>query len=257
MNIDNTVLHYILLLVGGGIAGFVNIIAGGGSLLTLPILIGLGLPAAVANGTNRISVLLQDMSALIKFFRQHRLFLKIGLKLAIPTVIGAIGGTFLAVGLSTFAINLTILILLVLMIIYVVWQPQKWDAPQNEMKQRVDPLTFFIFILIGIYAGFIQAAATLIWFMALIWRMKVDMVTADALKIFLNFCMTPIVLVIFIYHHQVAFVDGLILGIGSFIGGWIGARAVSRLTTGVIRILMLIILGAASVYMILKMFHLL
>ena len=76
----------------------------------------------------------------------------------------------------------------------------------------------------GIYAGFIQVGATLIWYVLLTWRLGVGTIPANATKLFLNFIMTPIALIIFIIHHQVLLIDGLFIGIGSFLGAWVSAK---------------------------------
>lgn len=251
-------LKYILLILGGAIAGLINVIAGAGSLVTLPILIGLGLPPAVANGTNRISVIMQDLSATYKFIKKKKLPLRNALLLCIPTIIGGLGGAFWATSLSSEVLNVLIMTLLVLLIIYVIWQPQSWTQKNQENSPfKLDALTFIIFTLIGFYAGFIQAAATYLWFAAVLWRLKVDMVTADAIKVFLNLILTPIALIIFIIYHQVNFFDGILLGIGSFIGGWYGAKAAIKWSPAFIRILMIIILLLSAAYMLLfKILHL-
>ena len=110
-------------------------------------------------------------------------------------------------------------------------------------------VTFIIFLIIGSYAGFILGGATLIWYAVLTWRFKYDMITADAIKLFLNFVMTPIALIVFIIHNQVNYLDGIILGVGSFVGAWIGARTAMRVKEKNVRIFMLVVLSAASIYM--------
>ncbi|MDO5570541.1 MAG: sulfite exporter TauE/SafE family protein [Bacteroidales bacterium] len=246
------IIKYALLVIGGALAGLINIIAGAGSLITLPILIGLGMPPTTANGTNRIAVIMQDISATYKFIKNKRLPIKIGLKLMLPTIIGGVIGAVLAAGLTDKILNIIIISILVLMIIYVVWQPQNWNpSTKTNPKDKIDIFTFIIFLAIGFYAGFIQAAATYIWFAALLWRVKVDMVAADAIKIFLNLVLTPFALIIFFYYHQVLIFDGLLLGIGSFIGGWYGAKAAISWSPKFIRILMIIILLLSLLYMLL------
>ena len=250
-------LRYFLLILGGALAGLINVIAGAGSLITLPILIGLGLPPTVANGTNRISVIMQDVAATYKFIKKKKLPLKESALLGIPTIIGGIGGALFATKLSSEVLNLLIMIILLLLIIYVIWQPQSWTQ-KTAIKSnfKLDVLTIIIFLIIGFYAGFIQAAATYLWFAALLWRLKVDMITADAIKIFLNFILTPIALIIFIIYHQVQFLDGIILGIGSFVGGWYGAKAAIKWSPVFIRTLMIIILVLSAIYMLLfKILH--
>ena len=251
------VLKYFLLILGGALAGMINVIAGAGSLITLPILIGLGLPPTIANGTNRISVIMQDLAATYKFIKKKKLPLYDGLLLTIPTIIGGVAGALWATRLSATLLNILIMAILFILIVYVIWQPQSWtQKPDANKKFKLDFVTIIVFLAIGFYAGFIQAAATYLWFAAVLWRLKVDMVTADAIKVFLNLVLTPVALIIFIVYHQVQFLDGVILGIGSFIGGWYGAKAAIKWSPGFIRILMILILTLSAAYMLLfKILH--
>lgn len=252
-----SIFHSILLITGGFIAGMINVIAGAGSLVTLPILIGLGLPPGVANGTNRISIILQDLSATFKFLKSKRLPIKEALILSIPTLIGGLIGALLASNIGDRLLNIIIMILLCIMIVYVIWQPQNMSAKTTNRPFRMDILTLVVFLTIGFYAGFIQAAATYLWFAALLWRLKIDMITADAIKIFLNLIVSPIALIIFIIYHEVIFTDGILLGIGSFAGGWYGAKAATHWSPKFIRNIMIVILVVSAVYMLFfKILHL-
>ena len=210
------ILKYILLFIVGGLSGFINVIAGGGSLVTLPLLMGFGLPASVANGTNRISILFQDVAATIKFIRAKKLPVRPALLLSIPTIIGTVGGAMFASKINQLILNIVILTLLILMIFYIWFKPPVIKCKHPIPKDyKVDVITFIIFIIVGCYAGFIQVGSTLIWYALLTWKLKMGLISANAIKIFLNFIMTPIALIIFIFHHQVSFVDGLIIGVGS------------------------------------------
>ncbi|MCD4700730.1 MAG: TSUP family transporter, partial [Candidatus Aegiribacteria sp.] len=93
-----TLINAILLFLAGIAAGFVNVNAGGGSFLTIPLLIILGgLPATAANGTNRIAVLIQNIIA-VKNFRRHGFRdIRQGLKLGISAMVGAVIGSIIAV----------------------------------------------------------------------------------------------------------------------------------------------------------------
>lgn len=249
------IIHYLILILGGMFSGFVNVLAGAGSLMVLPILAGIGLPMNIANGTNRIAILMQDIAGVFKFFKSNKLPLKICLILSIPTAIGAGIGALLVSGLSDKILNTIVMIVLLLMLLYIIFKGvgDKNEQHQNTStagyKTKVDILTFIIFLIIGAYAGFIQGGATLLWFAVLTWRMKFDMITADAIKLFMNFVMTPIALVIFMIHKQVSYLDGLILGIGSFAGAWIGAQIVMKIKPHFIKIFMIVVLSVASAYM--------
>ena len=81
--------HIGLLIVGGGVAGFVNTLAGGGSFLTVPLLVLLGLPATVANGTNRLAVFVQNVAAVAGFRAEGISGIRLGVRLLPPTLLGA------------------------------------------------------------------------------------------------------------------------------------------------------------------------
>ena len=89
--------QYPAFFVLGAIVSLINSIAGGGSTLSLPIMIFLGMPATVANGTNRIGLIIGNISSVANLARHGYLNKKIFFQLLIPTVIGAsIGVCFLS-----------------------------------------------------------------------------------------------------------------------------------------------------------------
>lgn len=252
-------IRYIFLIAGGGIAGIINVVAGAGSLLTLPVLIGSGLSPVTANGTNRINIILQDISATWGFVRRKELPLKITLVLAIPVVTGAAFGAYLATKLHSDSMNLIIMFLLVFMIIYVIRKPhdtsyKKILAPE---KKHIDWLTWVLFLVVGIYGGFLQVATTIIFMNLLQRRLGMSVITSDAVKIFLNLLMIPVAVIIFMFNGQISFIDGVIMGIGGFIGGGIGVKIANKLSPSMVRIIMIVILTLAAVYMLLKILHLL
>ena len=216
---------YGLLLIVGAISGFINVIGGGGSMVILPVLLGFGVPATIANGTNRISILCQDIAATIKFIKAKKLPVRTALLPSIPTVVGAAGGALVASRVTPTLLNYVILAVLVFMIVYTLIKPPKMECPEAcKQTKKIGFLNYLIFLIVGIYAGFIQVGATLIWYVLLTWRLGVGTIPANATKLFLNFIMTPIALIIFIIHPQVLLVDGLFIGIGSFLGARLSAK---------------------------------
>ena len=295
MDILDESIKYFLLFLVGAFSGFINVIAGGGSMVTLPLLMGFGMPAPIANGTNRISILFQDIAGIIKFIKAGKLPIRIALILGIPTVIGSVVGAMFASRLNEMLLSIVIFVLLIAMSIYIIVKPpviknssdnedeevkneknidnsnliKKNDATQKNIENinnrgRVDKIlnkkikdkkigvfSFVLFLIVGIYAGFIQVGSTLIWYAILTWKMKFGFISANAIKLFLNFIMTPIALFVFILHHQVAFVEGIIIGVGSFIGAWISAKIAMKLSAKVVKIMMLIIFTVAASYVLL------
>ncbi|HKI88786.1 MAG TPA: sulfite exporter TauE/SafE family protein, partial [Draconibacterium sp.] len=148
----------ILALIGTGLAaGFINTNAGGGSMLTLPLLMFLGLPANVANGTNRIAILLQNVIAVNTFRQKKVLDIKTDYKLAIPAVIGSIIGALFAVEIDPLILKKIIAGLMVVLFLLVILKPEVWlkeRAGQTIAKPTF--LQYLIFFFIGFYGGFIQ-----------------------------------------------------------------------------------------------------
>lgn len=247
-------IRYILLFTGGIFAGIVKVVAGGGSFITLPILMCLGLSTPIANGTNRISIVLEDISASVKLMKKHPIALKTGITAAIPALIGAIAGASIATHVSEEFLNITIMTILVLMTLFIFFKPpQKKEGPDKKkiVDVKISFLTMLIFAAIGFYSGFIQAGGSLLWIAALTGHLKMDLVEAGALRIFLSSVIIPVTLSIYILHHQVAFLDGTILGIGSFFGAWLGARFIVDVKIRVIRIFMICIYCLAGIYIML------
>ena len=118
--------QYVLIIGAGLIAGFINTLAGSGSLLTLPLLIFIGLPPNVANGTNRIAIMLQSLVGSMGFRKQGSLDLKTGLLLGIPSVVGSIAGALIALAISSKMMERVVGILLIIMFFVVLFKPEVW-----------------------------------------------------------------------------------------------------------------------------------
>ncbi len=242
----------ISLLLAGAICGIVNVIGGGGSLLALPVLLALGLPAGVVNGTNRIAILLQDIAAVATFHKKKQLPVREGFALSVPVVIGAVAGAWLAAEYLTETIlNIVILLLTVLMIAALFFQPDKWTRAKDLVTfRRLTVGNFILLLLIGFYGGFIQAGFTYLILAVLVLKMGHNMIAGDALKLFLNLMIIPIALIIFIYHAQIAWSYGLLMGAGSAIGGYWGVKFVRSWSPTFIRSILLILLVLSALYII-------
>lgn len=240
------------LLLGGMICGIVNVIGGGGSLFALPILLAAGLPAGVANGTNRLAILMQDITSVTAFHKKNQLLLQEGISLSVPVIIGSFAGSWLAaLFLTEELLNIVILSLSIGMIGLLFYQPDKWiGSKKKKPDYKMSVTDFILFLLIGFYGGFIQAGFTYLVLAMLVLKMGSRMVAGDALKLFLNMMIIPVSLVIFIYHHQVNWLYGFILGIGSALGGYLGVRFVNSWSPKFIRSILLLLLVLSALYII-------
>jgi uncharacterized membrane protein YfcA len=160
----------IFILIGAGvIAGFINTIAGSGSLLTLPLFMAFGLSAPVANGTNRIGILLQSLVGVFSFKKQKLLDFSTAIKIAVPSVIGALIGALIAVDLDEKAMQTAIGILLFLMFFLILWKPNRWLKSHEGNPPLPLWAQMIIFFFVGMYGGFIQAGVGFFSFQPWYW----------------------------------------------------------------------------------------
>jgi len=245
--------YLILALIGAGfLAGFINTLAGSGSLITLPMLMFLGLPANVANGTNRIAILLQNVVGVGSFKQQKVLNTKMGFWLAIPAVIGSLVGAQIAIELNEEIMERTIAVLLLVMFFLILYKPQRWIKGQaGYVEAKPTIFQFVIFFLIGIYGGFIQAGVGLFLLAGLVLSAGVNVVRANAMKLLIVLIYSPFAIAIFAMNDQINWQYGLILAVGNMIGAFIasrfavswGAKYVRYILLGVILLSSLKLLG--------------
>jgi len=197
---------YILVVLVGFVSGFINTIAGSGSLLTLPVLIFMGLPVGVANGTNRIAILLQSIVG-VAGFKQRKVFeWRDGLWLLIPSVIGALLGAMMAVNIDELLMNRVVGGLLIVMFFVILFKPEKWVKVQAGTAQSKPTFwSFLIFLAIGFYGGFIQAGVGFFLLAGLVLGAGFDLLKANAIKVFIVLAYTIVALAVFIFNMQVNF----------------------------------------------------
>lgn len=239
---------YVAVIAAGLIAGFINTLAGSGSLITLPLLMFLGLPANVANGTNRVGILLQNIVGVGSFRQQKVLDVRGGIFLAIPAVIGAVLGAQIAVKLDEQLMRKTIGALMVMFLFLLLVRPKRWLEGRPGMeKHRPSIFQLFIFFCIGVYGGFIQAGVGIFLLAGLVLGAGYDLVRANAVKVLINFCFTPLALGVFVLEGQVAWVVGLILAAGSSLGAWIAARTAVKQGAAFVRWLLIGVVVVSAV----------
>ena len=233
-----------LLIAAGFAAGFINAVAGGGSAITLPILIEL-LGGSVANGTNRIAILLSNASATWGYHRGGAVKWKQIIPLVIPTVIGAIGGALAATQVNPDDMKRLFGVVLILVAFSVALKPSRWVS-EREAALR-EPWRSLAFLAIGFYGGFAQAGVGFLLLVGLVLGGGMTLVTGNAAKVALQACYTVAALVIFLGAAQVDVMYGLVLAIGNASGAYVSSRlAIREGATAWIRwVLVLAALGAA------------
>ena len=243
-----TLTQALITILLGVAAGFINTFAGGGSMLVVPFLIFIGLPANVANATNRIAILLQNVVSVSSFKQKKILDFKTDYKLLIPVTLGSIVGALIAVDIDEAIFKKVIAGLLVIMFFTLLLNPDAWvKANADKAKMKQPWLRNLIFFFIGIYGGFIQIGIGFFLLAGLVLGCGYDLLKANAVKLFIVLFYTIIALAIFIYNDLVDFKVGLILACGNMLGAWLGVRFSVKWGAKYIRYFLLVILVIVAI----------
>src|SRR5680860_1061396 len=221
-----------LILITGVAAGFMNTLGGGGSLLTLPMLIFLGSPAAVANGTNRIALMVQNIVAVSNFRRKGFFYPKLSVILGVPVILGSIIGARFAISIPEALFEKILAVVMIVVLLLILIRPEKKFLKEIEgenlsfIRLIVSILTFFC---VGFYGGFIQAGVGFIIIVALTLITGMPLVKINSLKVFIILIYTCSSLLIFLINGKVDLILGLTLAISNAIGAYLGSNfAVSK-----------------------------
>ena len=225
-------------LIGSGIAaGFLNTLAGGGSMLTLPALMLLGLPADLANGTNRLSVVATSTSGVLGFARGGKLDRAAILPVLIPTIVGSLVGSTVAAVVPPTLLKYVLLGTMLAMALVMLLRPQALTAPEGSESQLAQrKLVGFLGLFgAGLYGGFIQAGVGFVLLSVLGGALRYDLVRANALKLICTFVFGVVSLGVFVVAGQVVWVPAVLLAVGTAIGAQVAVRFALRARHAVLR----------------------
>ncbi len=210
-----------LILVAGGFgAGVFNTLAGGGSLVSVPLLVLVGLPGTIANGTNRVGIFAQSVAAAWRFRADGVSGVRQGAKLVIPIALGSATGAFLISQVADDTFEWLFGIVMIAMLPPILIRPR----PAIDRESHWSPtVSFVVFFLIGLYGGAFQAGVGIALVLALAYS-GYDLVRANSIKVVVNAMLTLTALPIFLWHGQVRWVPALFLAGGYALGGTLGAR---------------------------------
>ena len=195
-----------VLVLSGVVVGIINTLAGGGSIISMTLFMVLGLPVGVANGTNRIAVVLQNLTSSVAFLRKRMLDVRSGIKLSIPAVVGNIAGSMVATHISDTVFKICKSVVL------------KHPHIHGGHPLQLKFYHYIWFLLLGFYGGYIYIGLGYAVLAVAIWSMKLDIITANVVKCFMIFVATPFSLAIFMLNGQVDYTYGLWHGLGNVIG---------------------------------------
>lgn len=235
---------FVLILGGGFLAGVVNTLAGGGSIITLPLLIYAGLPPTMANATNRVAIVLQNVGALAGFERHgHRPGREAWILLG-PSMAGGIVGALLAIDVDEALLKKIIGLVLVLMLIPIL----RRSTPDRVRSERIEikPWMWIAYFLVGVYGGFLQVGVGFLYLGLLSGIQGMNLVRANLLKVFFVLAYSLFALLLFVWKAKVDWVAGLALALGTTGGGWLGAKLAVERGERWIRIVLVIAVVVAS-----------
>jgi len=214
-----------LLFVVGSVAGFINVNAGGGSTITLPTMIFLGLDSTLANGTNRVAILIQNIFAISSFRKQKVHQFSESLKLSYITLPGAIIGALVSIRVSDEWFQ-HILAAVMIGIVVTMFIPRTQKIYQDDIsKSEYKWLIYVVLFFIGFYGGFIQVGVGFLFMAALYHILKISLVHVNMHKVFIVLIYTIPSLAIFALSGNVNWSFGLSLAAGNALGAWWGAKA--------------------------------
>ncbi len=220
--------QYVLAIVGGFFAGVVNTLAGNGSAITLTILTELiGLPGNLANGTNRVGVFTQSAASSYGFYQGGRLKLKGNWIYIITIIIGAVLGVLIAVNVSNEQFKSVFRYMMLVMLVVILVKPKRWLRETSAEKRLPNILMLPIFLLLGLYGGFIQMGMGVIFLAVTVLVAHFSLIDANAIKSFVIAIYSVLVIAIFQWQGLIDWKIGAIIAIGQTTGGYITARVAS------------------------------
>jgi uncharacterized membrane protein YfcA len=251
---DLSAWNMILFAVAGVVTGVVNTLAGSGSLITLPIFVFVcGLPAPVANGTNRIGVIMQTVTGLVAYRGSAHMNLDGASWPVVSALVGSLVGSRIAVGLDDETMNLVLGILMLVMLVILLVRPSRWihEMPVDHNRSR-SPLAVGVFFLIGVYGGFIQAGVGIFLLAALVLISRYTLSSGNAVKLLIVAAFSLPTLAIFLWYDQVHFGYGLAMAFFQSIGAWLGVKYIvpmPRADVWIHRLLIVIVALAAAKFL--------
>lgn len=239
-----------LLFGTGFVAGLIDSIAGGGGLITVPVLLGIGLPPQVALGTNKLQGSFGSGSAMLHFVRAGTVTLSDCRSGIFWTAIGAALGVWAVQRLDATLLKQLIPWLLAAIAIYTLLSPSL-GAEDYHARMRSGPFYLVFGLLIGFYDGFFGPGTGSFWTMALMMLLGCSMLRATAATKVMNFTSNFVALLFFLSAGQVRFAEGIVMGVGQFLGARVGSKLVIKRGTALIRplfITMVLALVARLIY---------
>ena len=221
MGISFTIV--IILIVSGLVVGFINTLAGGGSAISLTIFMALGLPVQVANGTNRVAILMQNLSSTATFTRKKMIDWNTGLRLGIPAIVGAIAGAQIAATMNQHIFKIYMAIVMIAVLVFTLAGNKIFKRSGEEIR-KIRPFHYFLFFLIGLNCGYIFVGTGYVVLLVTMGLLHLDIVKSNVIKNFIILLAIPFSLVVFVINGDINYAYGLIHGAGNMVGAFLASH---------------------------------
>jgi uncharacterized protein len=244
-----TLLHYALFFITGIFAGFVDSIAGGGGIITVPVLLSAGIPPHYALGTNKLQSSFGSFTAAFNYRRKGLISFSEIKPAILFTAIGAFTGSITIQFLSAGFLNLVIPIFLCVIFFYTVFSPNLGEKTRAPV---VSKNIFYVTagLTMGFYDGFFGPGTGSFWVIGIVMLIGLDLKKATAFTKFTNFTSNFVALIFFIIGGKVLFLVGVCMGIGQIIGAFLGSRLVILKNVSFVRGFFILIVGITLIKLI-------
>jgi len=246
--------HLAIAFAGAFLAGVINALAGNGSVITLTILTTvLGLPGVVANGTNRVGVLMNAIGATAGFAGKRKMEYRLHVQYIIPVVLGAVVGILVATRVTSEQFMWVFKGLMVVMLIVIITNPERWLIAHAGKSAMPKWLEWPAMLILGFYGGFIQMGMGVFYLAVLVLVARLPLIESNTIKAISVGLFTLIAVIIFTFSGLIVWSVGIVMGIAQFFGGWISAHYASKIP-GAAKYAYYVLLLAVSLS-VLKLFH--
>lgn len=250
MNIE----HIILLILSGIAVGFINTLAGGGTIISITTFMAMGLPIITATGTNRIPVMLQNLVASVIFRKKKMYNLREALKLSLPLMAGAIVSAQFTTTLTGNVFSIIFMAGLLVFAVLLFYKPESWRREVRDESVKMHVKHWVILFVIGLYGGSIYVGMGYMLIGIFVLSLGFDLIQANAIKNLMALLVAPVSIIPFILTSQVDYRMGFTHGIGNIIGAYIASKYAVNLGPKFIRHLLLLMVICSIIQTTYKLF---
>ena len=239
------------LIIAGMAGGFINVMAGGGSVITVPVMIFLGVPGPIANGTNRIPILAQNITAALTYLRHGLPQSGMLFSLAVCAIPGAVAGALAGARLPAETFNVLLAVVMAGVLVLMLTGTGRTDpVSSTTISPRRRALGHLLMILAGFWGGFIQIGMGFVLLPILNRVLGMDLVAANIHKVFIILLYTVSALLVFGSELELLWWVGAVMAIGNALGGWMGARLTLAGGERIIRVMVILAIAGMIVKLI-------